>query len=56
MSINDKELILLRYVYEDARRVLRNWGVDKERFNKAMDALDNSIVEVMEFDSGTYDE
>lgn len=49
------EVDLLRAVYEDARRFLRNLGVDQARTNQAVDDLDSSIEAVKQFDGGLFD-
>jgi SMC interacting uncharacterized protein involved in chromosome segregation len=50
---NDREIILLRRVFESARSVLRNNGIDPQRFEAAMQKLDDNCEFVKQFDSGT---
>jgi len=52
---DNREVTLLRAVYEAARRFLRNNGVDRERASAAVDELDDAIERVKNFDGG-YDE
>ncbi len=49
----DKEVLLLRDVYEAARQLVRFYGIDKERSIAAGSALDDAIEAVKNFDGGT---
>lgn len=46
---SELELLLLRNVFEAARSVLRNNGVDKERFAKAFIELESAVEDVICF-------
>lgn len=54
-ATDNREVTLLRAVYEAARRFIRNNGVDRERASAAVDELDDAIERVKNFDGG-YDE
>jgi len=49
------ELELLRIVFENARSFLRYNGIDRDRVNAAVDAMDRSVEDLKQFDGGTYD-
>lgn len=52
---DERERILLREVYECARRILRFSGIDKGRVDAAFRDLDDAIERVKQFDGGTLD-
>lgn len=53
---SSKEIELLRDVYENARQLIRFYGLDKERSIAAGAALDTAIEAVKDFDGGITDE
>lgn len=54
--VDNRELTLLRRVYEEARSFLRYNGIDQQRAGHAIDRMDDAIERVKQFDGGTDDE
>lgn len=55
-TAQETEAVLLRFVYEAARAVLRYDGIDVQRVRRAMGEMDMAIERVKIFDGGTMDQ